>query len=290
MRTVFLLALLTAGCTAGPYFAPEMIEFGPPQDVFQPLGEGTWETVFRERGFVLRDGDEWRMWYTGTACKSCPGKLGYATSSDGLAFHRYSDAPIFEDAWIEDTQVIHDGTNWYIFAEGLDDVMQMLTSDDGIHWKRVGRVDIRYKDGTPLTHGPSGTPVVLHEDGVWYLLYERLDDGIWLAKSTDLVTFTNVDDMPVIPIGPAVTDAVRISLNQVVRHEGRYYAYYNGQGQLPEWSIHVAVSDDLIHWEKYPNNPITRPEDNEASNVLIHDGDRWRMYTMDHHVRVHFGH
>jgi beta-1,2-mannobiose phosphorylase / 1,2-beta-oligomannan phosphorylase len=288
-RFVLLCVIALAGCTP-TYFAPEMVTFGPAEGIMEPLGGDTWEGLFRERGFVLREGGEYRMWYTAAACKTCPGKLGYATSADGMTFTRWADHPIFDDVWIEDVMVVPDGDKYYIFAEGQDDEMQLLVSTDRVSWTRIGRVDIRHVDGTPLSHGPYGTPTVIHENGVWYLLYERLDDGIWLATSTDLRTFTNVSDMPVIQIGPQLTDDVRISLNQVVKHEGRYYAYYNGQGRFAQWSIHVAVSDDLVRWEKFPNNPILPLENDEASSVIVDDGEGLRMYTMDRHVRVHLGH
>ncbi len=287
MRALILM-LLCAGCSEET-FPHEMVSFGAAEEIMAPRGPGTWEASFRERGFVLREEGEYRLWYTGVACETCPGKMGYATSSDGLSFTRHSDQPIYENVWIEDMMVVRDGSTYYMFSEGQDDEMQLLSSEDRIHWRRLGRVDVRYRDGAPLTKGPYGTPAVLHENGVWYLLYERLDDGVWLATSSDLRTFTNVSDVPVIPIGPQMTDDVRISLNQVVKYQGRYYAYYNGQGKFPQWSIHVAVSDDLLVWRKYAQNPILPLGDNEACSVLLDDGERLRLYTMSGRVRLHRG-
>ena len=40
------------------------------------------------------------------------------------------------------------------------------------------------------------------EGDTWYLFYERGDRGVWLAKSTDRETWTNVQDAPVIARGP----------------------------------------------------------------------------------------
>ena len=50
-----------------------------------------------------------------------------------------------------------------------------------------------------------------------------------------------------------------IALNQVIKHGGHYYAYYHGCAtsgpDARKWSTAVAVSDDLIKWEKYPWEP-----------------------------------
>ena len=43
-----------------------------------------------------------------------------------------------------------------------------------------------------------GLPSIVVDGNRWYLLYERLDDGIWLAVSTDHRTFVNVDDEPLV--------------------------------------------------------------------------------------------
>ena len=80
-----------------------------------------------------------------------------------------------------------------------------------------------------------------------------------------------------------------IALNQIIKYEGRYYAYYHGlpprEIQPHLWSTSVAVSDDLIHWEKYPGNPIL--EENQSSGILLIDGKEIRMYSMHPEVCVH---
>ena len=109
-----------------------------------------------------------------------------------------------------------------------------------------------------------------------------------MARSKDLKRWRNVQDDPVLVPGPAVYDSKLIALNQIVKHEGRYCAYYHGlgAGEYQTWSTNVAVSNDLMHWKKYPKNPILR--DNKSSGILVHDGKRFRLYTMHDKVEVHF--
>jgi hypothetical protein len=97
--------------------------------------------------------------------------------------------------------VPHEGM-LYMFAEGREDQAHLLTSRDGIAWDRVGPLDIRRTDGEPIEPGPYGTPTAWHEEGTWYLLYERRDEGIWLATSSDLAIWRHVQDEPVMVPGP----------------------------------------------------------------------------------------
>ena len=185
--------------------------------------------------------------------------------------------------------VVKLGDTYYMFAEGLNDETQLLTSTDRIRWTRKGKLDIRTADGKPLAPGPFGTPAVLHEDGTWYLFYERNDEAIWLAKSVDLNVWTNVQDEPVIKRGPDAYDETMVAMNQVLKYKGRYYAYYHATGPKSghnRWNMNVAASTDLVHWKKYPGNPII-PEDN-SSGFLVDDGKQLRLYCMHPVGRLFF--
>jgi len=294
-----LLFLIAAGCAPAPRqeprpaqreFPPELVDWVPyaGNPVFEGTGRDTWDREIRERGFVLRDGDTWKLWYTGYDSERSETKwLGYATSPDGLAWTRYAENPIYDGGWTEDVFVLkHEGV-YYMFAEGVDDVAHQLTSSDGVHWQEQGSLDIRTRsDGTPIP-GPYGTPTVWLEDGTWYLFYERNDEGIWLATSRDRQVWTDVRDEPVIARGPEAYDRHAVALNQVVRRDGRYYAVYHANAD-PEWNgpwtTCLAVSDDLVSWEKYAENPVIRSE--ASSGILVDDGQGLRLYTMHPSVQV----
>lgn len=295
-RALVLLICLwrAASALAFDEFPLQLVRFRPYEKnpVFAGTGGDMWDAKIRERGWILREGDAWRMWYTGYDASAKPQMmLGYATSPDGLTWTRHAGNPIYRSHWVEDMQVVKQGDTYYMFAEGLDDQAQLLTSPDGLKWKREGQLDVRYTNGEPLSKGPYGTPTAWFETGAWYLFYERSDNGIWLAKSTDLKVWTNIQDEPVLSPGPEPYDALMIALNQIIRHEGRYYAYYHGSGtaQKPRlWTTNIAVSTDLIHWKKYSGNPLLPERENKSSGIVVHDGKQWRLYTMHPEVNVHF--
>jgi len=297
--TIFLaLALAAAPAHAQPRevasptrFPAELLEFTPyaQNPIFTAEGPGHWDVKIRERGWILRDGDVWHLWFTGyDGTREGVKLLGHATSSDGLTWKRDERNPIYSEHWVEDVMVVkHDGT-FYMFAEGTGDRAQMLTSPDGVNWTRVGTLDVRYQDGRPLSPGPFGTPTVFVEGDTWYLFYERGDQAVWLASSQDLKLWSNVQDEPVMRPGPEPYDANMIAFNQIIKRKGRYYASYHGSGNASSprtWSSCLAVSDDLRRWQKYEHNPLLG--DNQSSNLFVDDGTGIRLYSMHEAVRAY---
>jgi len=286
----------TACAAAAPAFPPELVEFGPPAErpLFAGGGPDAWDRDLRERGWIVRDGGTWRLWYTGSNPDRDPvRRLGHATSPDGLNWTRDPAGPFVADRWVEDVCVVPAGGRWFLFAEGECDVAHLLASRDGRGWRPCGLLDIRLANGAPIPDGPRGTPAVWLERGTWHLYYERRDEGVWLATSRDLRTFTNVRDEPVLACGPDAYDRHGIAIDQIVRFRGRYYAYYHASpaADRSTWQTCIATSADLVHWDKWGANPLL-PVDpahpKRSSATLIHDGERFRLYTTHPDVRVRF--
>ncbi len=271
-------------------FSTELVNFVPYKNnpVFSATGKATWDNQIRERGYILKENNEWYLWYTGYTDINDTKYLGYATSSDGISWTRHQANPIYTGGWVEDMCVLKDNGTYYMFAEGRGDTAHWLTSNDRIHWTEKGNLDIRRGNGEPIEAGPYGTPTVMKEDGKWYLFYERNDSAIWLATSPDLKTWTNVQDEPVLDRGPENYDKYGVAMNQVIKYKGLYYGYYHATAfaDWHEWSTNVAVSKDLIHWKKYQNNPII--DNNKSSGILVNDGKRYRLYTMHPEVNLYF--
>lgn len=288
---MLLTLLLCATAAALQTFPSALVEFAPMTDtpVFEGAGPGHWDEHIRERGWILYEDNAYHLWYTGyrSGNKEIK-KLCYAVSKDGMHWERHADNPIYDEKWTEDMMVLKVEDTYYMFAEGDGDRARLLTSTNRVDWTDRGTLDIRKANGKPLTPGPFGTPAAYFENGTWNLFYERNDEAIWLARSTDLKIWTNVQDTPVLECGPDAYDKAMIALDQIVKYEGAYYAYYHGlvpDTDPDEWTSAVAVSSDLVHWEKYPGNPIVRGD--KSSPVLVQDGKGYRLYTMHPSVFVY---
>lgn len=272
-----------------PETFPEILVHFKPYNhnpVFAGTNINTWDRKIRERGYILYENGVYRMWYTGYNNEKSERHLGYATSDDGINWKRYSDQPIYDSGWVEDMSVIKVNDTYYMFAEGRNDIAHILTSQDGIQWNEAGNIDIRKVDGTPIDKGAYGTPTVWFENNTWYLFYERGDLGIWLATSKDTKTWTNVQDVPVLAMGPSKYDKFAVAMNQVIKYNGLYYGYYHASDtkEWKEWTTNVAVSKDLIHWTKYEHNPIMMYD--RSSGIIVNNGKEYRMYTMHPQVNL----
>ncbi len=293
---ILLLISIIAACkhSATSYsskFPPEITKFKAVKTnpVFSGTGADTWDQKIRERGYILHEEGTYYLLYTGyNGGEEVEKHLGLATSDDGLVWTRYKDNPIHSTSWVEDMSVIkHEGI-YYMFAEGRGDTAHMLISTDRINWEEKGPLDIRKTDGNPISKGPFGTPAIWFENGIWYLFYERDDLGIWIAQSTDLKVWTNKQDEPVIKMGPEKYDQFAVAMDQIIKYKGRYYGYYHATEfkDWHEWTSCIAMSEDLIHWEKFPGNPIMR--ENKSSPVVVLEDGKYILYTMHPAVCVHF--
>ncbi len=299
LRSYLLLFILFSGVNHSVFseeitFPKELTHFVPYQNnpIFEASGPGHWDVKIRERGWILKEGDCYQMWFTGYD-GTRPGlkMLGYASSCDGIHWTKSSCNPVYKEHWVEDMMVVKQGDVYHMFAEGKDDIAQLLISNDGINWKRVGPLDIRLSNGTPIPEGPRGTPVAWFEQGRWFLFYERRDAGIWLASSSDLKIWKNMNhDQPVMKPGPDLYDQKMIAMNQIIKYDNNYYMIFHGTAGLQKpalWTTNIAASKDMIHWTKYAKNPLTPPEANQSSGLLIPDGKRFRLYTMHNQVDLH---
>jgi len=308
--TTYILILLTfiivPSCKSGKTqkdsidnrkeFPEELVEFTPFEQnpVFSGTDMDTWDQHIRERGYILIENGLYKMWYTGyTGGDDNPKSLGYATSTDGINWLRYPGNPIFSEKWTEDMFVIRYMGKYYMYAEGLKDIAHLLTSDDGINWQEKGDLVICKTNGDTIV-GPYGTPTVWIENEKWYLFYERNDEAIWLAISDDQINWTNIQDEPVLKKGPEIYDSGAVAANQIIKYKGKYYMYYHGssnaQWNMPGvtslWTSNVAMSSDLVHWVKYPRNPIV--EGDHSSPIVIHDRNGFRLYTMHDKVWLYY--
>ena len=285
-----VLAINAPRVLAQNTFPSELVNFKAYAEnpVFTGTNLDTWDKQIRERGFILKEGPNYHLWFTGYSPASPTKFLGYATSKDGIHFERFSKETIHPGQWVEDMCVVKSGKTYYMFAEGEGDIAHMLVSTDRVHWQEKGNLDIRKVNGTPIRKGAYGTPTVYKAKGVWNLFYERDDLGIWLATSKDLKTWTNVQDEPVIKMGPDAYDLFAVAMNQVIRYKGLYYGFYHASAfkDWHEWSTNIAVSSDLIHWKKYEKNPIIG--NNQSSGMVLKDGKGFRLYTMHKKVNLYF--
>ncbi len=106
---------------------------------------GSWDSYSLQGASVLREGDGFRMWYTGQ--NGSRWRIGLATSPDGIAWTRASGSPVLdlgpEGAWDAQNHywlhVIRGGPGyqmWYTAGDPTGYRIGYAESADGITWQR----------------------------------------------------------------------------------------------------------------------------------------------------------
>jgi len=113
-----------------------------------------------------------------------------------------------------------------------------------------------------------------------------------VASSTDGLLWERENDSPILSVDDNHAQAwEKASIYQpwVVESENVYYNFYNAKTLDPTWTeqVGIATSDDLIHWERYTENPILRVSKDGFDDTFCADGKiYWRN---DHWVMLYFG-
>ncbi|MGC9670695.1 hypothetical protein ACNTMW_29635 [Planosporangium sp. 12N6] len=156
----------------------------------------------------------------------------------------------------------------------------LATSDDGVHFDK--------HPGGPVLSARCPFALV-HDDRVYLFFVQVVDGGyrIHLSVSADGVTFEPVQDAPVLDVGgPGSWDGFSVTTPKVFRDGDRFCMSFAGDDASLDdpKGIGLAYSDDLVHWEKVPGNPVfTAGPDGEFDSVSLQSplirrmGDRYVM-------------
>ena len=196
---------------------------------------------------VVRQGHRWLLYYTGWMLgRTVPFYLaaGLAVSEDdGRTFRRHSPAPLLDrnavDPFLTASPAVlrDDGIwrMWYVSAiawerrpEGLRHryLIKFAESDDGIHWRRDGRVAIPFEGDDEYA---MGRPHVIKEGSVyrmwfcvrgdWYrIAYAESADGLVWRRCTETAPTAGE------------WDAEMQAYPMVLPDGARWLMFYNGNG------------------------------------------------------------
>jgi predicted GH43/DUF377 family glycosyl hydrolase len=228
-----------------------------PTAVLSPT-PGSWDEYTIETPWVIRESGQYKMWYTSyLSYDPWLGYIGYATSTDGIHWTKYSGNPVLgpgSAAWENDgpyscSVVPYPGgyQMWYgayplLTYSGISGGPSIghATSLDGIAWQRDSVHNPVLQQGGPgqWDSGYVSIPRV-HQVGdtyyMWYegrkrmgstLTYHRLTG---VAISTDMgVTWTKSADNPVLFPSAGTWDATRAVVGSVLQRGDSLDMWYAG--------------------------------------------------------------
>jgi hypothetical protein len=218
-----------------------------------------WEEQAVDEPTVLRDGDGYRMFYSGGFWNCF---MGEAKSRDGVHWRKSHGPVLGHGAGGEAANachsnvMVHDGT-YYAYYSAADArhpayELRYATSDDGIHWTARGTA----LDVTPAEFMNANTFVWSETAGpgneYWYMLYESMEfDGEWrikLATGESPVAWHKIP-MSFSDLSVGKTPKTYGGPWLVGDRYAGYTMYYHGgpTGILPTY-IYRSTSSDLVHW------------------------------------------
>jgi len=188
-------------------------------NIIVSLGSGgSWDSIIVTTPFVLKDGEEYKMWYAGHDGTNM--RIGLATSRDGINWQKYNGNNCggttgngcvfdigsgFDNESMFAPSIIKDGNvykMWYAASDTISLYNQIgyATSPDGINWTRGN-------GGNPvLTPGVASSwddldvsyPNVLKDGTAYKMWYAGNTTGfgqmLGYATSTDGINWTRYDD------------------------------------------------------------------------------------------------
>ena len=263
----------------------------PVLDVGSP---GSWDETALGSVTVISDGGVFKMWYSGCSGTVCG--IGYAISSDGLAWTKYGGNPVLAgdpgSSWadiLQNPSVLKDGDIYRLWfsANNLIEIrIGYATSPDGISWTM--------SPNPALSGGPASwdaasvsTPAVIRE-GPSFTMWYSGHAGDWTyrmgrATSSDGINWTKDPANPIMSPTFAWEEA-RVHPMQILVGSSAYELYY--YAGLNYVQIGHAVSPDGIGWSRSPTTPILSPGLSgwDSASLGVHTvlqvgAERWMWYS-----------
>jgi len=214
------------------------------QPVLSPGQIGTWDSWAVYPGAIMKDGDIYRMYYTGFADQYEQWGIGFATSTDGISWEKYPQ-PVLYGTYGWEYQIVanviikHDGT-YYLFYTGRnlpEYKIGLAISTDGVNFTRYSNNPILSNTESWEESGV-GYPSIIIADGQFRMIYMNSSGtGFGVAYSSDGMDWTKDPSNPFFTNQNTANGwaANKIAFPNLIKIENESRIYYSGIGSSGEF-------------------------------------------------------
>jgi len=236
--------------------------------------------------------------------------VGHAISTDGVNFSFQGLAlntgvnGSWDDLMASFPGVWYDSGTYYMVYEGsghhLYNWIGLATSTDGVNFVKHPTPIIQNDTSSgSWEKGGMGTPNIYKSGTTWYVYYTAsngTDYQIGVASGASLTGLSKSSLNPIIRTSSTGWDSGTVGKRDIIVSGGVYYMVYEGSTDgVPlannivdfsqsNWSSGLARSTDLIHWTKFPLNPILpvrKSYGNDSPNLLSIRGATYIYYRVN---------
>lgn len=247
--------------------------------------EGAFDSKHLFAPCVYRWENEFRMLYCGSPAEPATRlfSIGMARSDDGVGWDRlcgrcgdghdgHEPVLAFGDGRtsLVTPALVRTGPGW---VDDRDGKLRMCViavdfAGDRTHWLYTTSSGDGGMTWSPLV-GPLMkdvyAPSVLLVDGTYRMWYVDVSAEPWcirVASSGDGIEWTRENEDPVLVIDQE-WERGNLFYPYVIHDRGRYLMWYGSYwaNRQDHTAIGLAISEDGIHWSKYADNPVIRPDD-----------------------------
>ena len=250
-------------------------EFAPTPVMARGL-TGEWDSNSIDEAWVLREGNQYKMWYSGQLWNPDGSiknyLIGYATSSDGISWSKYPGNPVltvgapgsWDDKWAWRPIVIRQGSSYVMYYRGVSTQPEtqakagLATSPDGIHWTKTTVLTMPPGgsgwDAFSRSTGALNVGSVMRLGDLYIMGYTSIKtqtspQEIGFASSPDGMNWTPFAGNPAITYGSSGWDSGGVSRPLVVVVGDNYYVYYDGS--TPDL-VPTRIALAILPMSQYP--------------------------------------
>jgi hypothetical protein len=211
---------------------------------------GSWDSYYAVPLTILKDNNQYKLYYAGCSSITGPLSTGLATSIDGIHWDKNSNNPVIQGSGqyyaLALTEVIKKDSMYIGYLSynnirpGSNEKIGMATSFNGINWVMYSGNPILTAT-LPWEGGSIHCPGVIIENNLYKMVYGNTfqQNAFGMATSTDGINFVKRSE-PIFRTNNTTNNLIQTSYPHYRRFNNISYIYYTGVNNAGEETICVV--------------------------------------------------